>query len=361
MRSYYIKSSLTFIFIALFSLSSFACTIFVLTDSNRTLFFNNEDASNPSTRIWFRPATKGSYGIAYLGFDNYWAQGGLNTKGLAFDWVAGANSSWKPDLSLIQAVGNPSERMLESCANVEEAIAFYKKYRESAFSYAKILIADKTGASVIIGIKDGQLYFDRSSTSRGFGYGAKTLGKLISADTKPSLEIGLPILDACKQNGTNATKYSNVFDLTSAKISVNSYLGQKETIELSLEDELKKGGHYYDLPKIQTQLKQPLLSLPTKPKIIELPRDILEQYVGKYRNGRSSTFFIKIYIKNGRFFYHQTNKAGVFEDELHASSKDLFFFKGIPPLITFIRDEEGKVVEIAVHQGTNVEKFKKVK
>jgi hypothetical protein len=30
-----------------------ACTIFVLTDTNRALFCNNEDWSNPKTRIWF--------------------------------------------------------------------------------------------------------------------------------------------------------------------------------------------------------------------------------------------------------------------------------------------------------------------
>ena len=33
-----------------------ACTIFVLTDTNRALFCNNEDWSNPRTRIWFVPA-----------------------------------------------------------------------------------------------------------------------------------------------------------------------------------------------------------------------------------------------------------------------------------------------------------------
>ena len=30
-----------------------ACTIFVLTDKDRALFCNNEDWSNPNTRIWF--------------------------------------------------------------------------------------------------------------------------------------------------------------------------------------------------------------------------------------------------------------------------------------------------------------------
>src|SRR5690349_5563317 len=71
-----------------------ACTIFVLMDTNRALFCNNEDWSNPKTRIWFVPATAKHYGAVYVGFDNGWAQGGLNTEGLAFDWVAGYKEVW---------------------------------------------------------------------------------------------------------------------------------------------------------------------------------------------------------------------------------------------------------------------------
>ena len=64
-----------------------ACTIFVLTDTNRTLFCNNEDWSDPKTRIWFVPGNDKHYGGVYVGFDNDYAQGGLNTEGLAFDWL----------------------------------------------------------------------------------------------------------------------------------------------------------------------------------------------------------------------------------------------------------------------------------
>ena len=69
--------------------SASACTIFVLTDTNHALFCNNEDWTDNKTRIWFLPAGGGYHGAAYVGFDNGWAQGGLNTEGLAFDWVAG--------------------------------------------------------------------------------------------------------------------------------------------------------------------------------------------------------------------------------------------------------------------------------
>ena len=51
-----------------------ACTIFVLTDTNRALFCNNEDWSDPKTRIWFLPAGDGCFGAVYVGFDNGYAQ-----------------------------------------------------------------------------------------------------------------------------------------------------------------------------------------------------------------------------------------------------------------------------------------------
>jgi hypothetical protein len=93
--------SLAFV-LALFSFVStpaYAC-IFVLTDTNHALFCNNEDWSNPKTRIWFLPAGEDYYGAIYVGFDDGGAQGGMNTEGLAYYWVAGYKEKWEAQLSL---------------------------------------------------------------------------------------------------------------------------------------------------------------------------------------------------------------------------------------------------------------------
>ncbi|WP_247234240.1 hypothetical protein [Telluribacter sp. SYSU D00476] len=239
----------------------YACTIFVLTDAERTLFFNNEDYSNPATRIWFLPGGKGYYGMAYVGFDNDWAQGGVNTVGLAFDWVAGVNEQYVPAPHLLKLRGNPSERMLESCATVEEAIAFYQKYQEPSFSYARIMIADKSGASVIIGARNGQLYFARSNQSRGFGYGEKALKEHLTKAPQPTVQGGLPILQACLQQGQYATKYSSIYDLRSGDIYLVPPGDQQAEIRLNMSTELAKGGHYYDMPQLTNQLNGAPLAL----------------------------------------------------------------------------------------------------
>lgn len=138
------------------------------------LFCNNEDFNNPVTRIWFVPAEAGRYGCVYVGFDNGWAQGGMNEKGLAFDWVAGYEGSPVVYTDEKKATGNPSERMLESCANVYEAIAFFKEYREPSFPYAKILVADPGGTSVMIESRDGILNFVIKTGSRASDMGRKS-------------------------------------------------------------------------------------------------------------------------------------------------------------------------------------------
>jgi penicillin V acylase-like amidase (Ntn superfamily) len=189
-----------------------ACTIFVLTDTNRTPFFNNEDWSNPKTRIWFVPAGSNYNGCVYVGFDNGWAQGGLNNEGLACDWVAGFQDNYEAVAALRTIRGNPTQRMLETCATVEDAIAFYNEYREPSFSRASILVADKTGASVILGAKNGKLDVQRDNQCRGFGYGQRTLDQMLAKSPEPTVASGVKILRACRQKGQYATKYSNVFE-----------------------------------------------------------------------------------------------------------------------------------------------------
>jgi len=238
-----------------------ACTIFVLTDTNRALFGNNEDWSNPKTRIWFVPAGDGHHGCAYVGFDDGWAQGGLNTEGLAFDWVAGFMEKWEPDPGMKRVRGNPSERMLETCATVEDAIAFYRKHWEPGFSYAKILVADRTGASAILGAKEGRLQVERANQSRGFGYGRRTLDQMLAKPPEATVADGATILRACLQQGQYATKYSSVFDLKSGDIFLFRFPDQDSEVKLNLAIELTKGAHYYDIPQIRQQLTQMPLPL----------------------------------------------------------------------------------------------------
>ena len=271
-----------FIFCAFTWSPIFACTISVLTDSSNALFLNNEDYNNPKTRIWFVSGGKDYYAAAYVGFDNGWGQGGLNEKGLAYDWVAGAKKEYNPAKGLKKIKGNTSERMLESCATVDEAIEFFKKYEEMSFTYAQIMIADKSGDSVLIGSKNGKIFFDKKTNSRGYGFCGMKLKMIMFLNSEPTISNGEKILEECMQGGTYATKYSNVFDLKNGDIYLYRFKVWDKGIRLNLLDELKKGDHYYDIPEIQKQIK--MNPKPLKVSMTRFPLDNFKTAKGVTEN-----------------------------------------------------------------------------
>ena len=269
-----IRIFLALVLFVVFSEPIRACTIFMLTNGERALFCNNEDYSNPVTRIWFVRPGDGFYSCVYVGFDNGWAQGGLNAKGLAFDWVAGYKEKWEYSSRLKSVRGNPSERMLETCKTVKDAMAFYRKYWEPSFSYAKILVADRSGASAIIGAKDGKLHVEYMQKSRGFGYGIRILKKMLKGKPETTVEKGFEILQACIQKGQNATKYSNIFDLKTGDIYLfRRFSNWTKYIKMNLGAELEKAEHYYDIPLIRKQFnKEPI------PLLNNMKRLLLDRY-----------------------------------------------------------------------------------
>ena len=236
---------------------AWSCTIFVLTDGRHALFCNNEDYTDSNTYIWFVPGLRGCLGCAFVGYEDGWEQGGVNTAGLAYDWVAGpSNRGWKPDPLQKVCQGNVSALMLKSCKTTEEAIAFYKSHSDPSLASAAILIADRTGRSVEIRVERGQLKFLRSQSCRGFGYGRKVLLKELPSSPQPTEANGRKILRACRQAGKYPTQYSNIFDLRTGEIWVYQFDKREGGVHLQMQDELTKGPHCYHIPNLRQERAQ---------------------------------------------------------------------------------------------------------
>jgi hypothetical protein len=250
-----------------------ACTVFTITDGQRVLFCDNEDFSNPRTRMWFVPGSNErpeKYGCVYLGFDDGWGQNGCNERGLAYGWVGGFKEKWERQPEMEVFDGKPCHRMLASWGTVEEAIAFFETHWEESFSYGRLLVADRTGKSVILRAKDGKLHAPIVERSQGMGHRFGMRGDeatpLLAKIAKPEVAEAARLLEFTPQEGVNATKYSVVFDLQSGGIWLYRFPERPEPVKLRLMSELEKGAHYFEIPEIERQLKQPLKGLKTEMK-----------------------------------------------------------------------------------------------
>lgn len=110
------KKNLFFTLIFLFvAFNALACTIFTLSSNGKVLVGNNEDWTDQDSWIWFLPGKESEYGMVLTGFGNAYAQGGMNEKGLFFDWFAWGEKLTPVDSTKELYNGNLSEKILADC------------------------------------------------------------------------------------------------------------------------------------------------------------------------------------------------------------------------------------------------------
>ena len=325
-----------------------ACTIFMATQGDLTLVGNNEDWKETATRAWFLAPEEGKYGRVFFGFENGWAQGGMNEKGLCYDWVAGYKEDWSPDPEKKQLIGNVSEKILEKAATVEEALAFFGKYNVPPFAMAKIMLVDRQGVSAIVGFTKGRLKIDLSSGSHQvLGYGKGIVDAVLGESPVLSIDSCLKTLEACIQDGTYATKYSNLYDLKNGDVHICNFHAKKKPVRLNLKKELEKGNHTYEIPKLEEQIGKPPVIDEKTLVAVAVDTALLEEYAGRYRISEKETFTVTVdegrllgQVKSGE----RTGRKNVYL----AASKTKFFLRWYNQQITFIRNADGRVTEIVL-------------
>lgn len=149
-----------------------SCTVFTASYGNTVLFGNNEDYKKIDMYYWIRPSGEKTYGGVYFGFGmnsgNFSQQGGVNEKGLAFDFMGlpEAPLNNHPELPNRGAIIN---RIQQICATVEEAISLVKKYNWGMSLSWQVMLADAKGDAVVISAgPDGELAFTRKSLGDGY-------------------------------------------------------------------------------------------------------------------------------------------------------------------------------------------------
>lgn len=251
--------------------NSYSCTIIMVSDSKVTLAGSNEDSTFPLTILWFVPATDGNYGRVCLGYKMMInsIQGGMNEKGLFLDGNALSKQGWKSDESKKALFGSLLDRILATCANIEEVKEFFKTYNTPALDQARIPVMDSNGASMIVEWHNGKVVF--LETEKPFQVATNFVGSKYIGIEKPcwrynkanemlqdkeifSINTVRDALDATHQESKfSSTVYSFICDLQEGIIYVYNYHDFSNSVNFKLEEELRKGNKEYYLSNLFTE------------------------------------------------------------------------------------------------------------
>ena len=231
----------------------FPCTVFNAHYGNTVMAGNNEDWIDQDAWIWFLPGGSGRYGMVLTGFENAYAQGGMNEKGLFFDWFAGFGSQRAPtDPNKKNISGNAGAEILRIYETVDEALKFFDTYNAPDLGYAQLMLADRFGASAAVrwNWAEDKMLIERPDTNyHAIGVGKYYLDDIFSADaTTITPERFRSLAESTKQS--SYTVYSSIYDLVSGQIYLYYHQDYAVQKQWNIHTELQKGAHFYSMRKL---------------------------------------------------------------------------------------------------------------
>ena len=305
----------------------YACTGFMMSDGENVLVGNNEDYKIPYTRVWFLPSEYGRYGRVFFGYDNWSPQGGMNDQGLFIDGFMTKKQPIKLSTDKPKFPGPMIDTIMAKCANVEDVLDMFSKYNLEWMEKAQVFIVDKSGDSAIIegdevvrksgsyqvvtNFRQSQIP-ENQKPCNWWTYGCsryKTTEKMLLAIDTPTVAQFRDILKATHRSSYNiisTTQYSNIYDLSNGVVYLYYLHDFENEIAFNLNQELKKGQHYFDIPslfnkelKYETQVythSSPSFRIyyPKHYKVIEPNRN----EVLLVKNPMSNTPQIGVYVEN---------------------------------------------------------------
>jgi hypothetical protein len=345
-------------FIALLVLASLinhrlaACTIVAINKNHRVLVGNNEDWSDPDSKVWLQSPEKGKYGRIFFGFKNGWTQGGMNEKGLFFDWVKAFDEEPPADLeSKIISAGNLCETILEKASTVEEAIKYYQIYAEPSFSQSRILFADASGNSAIIGWENHHVkIWPKKGWYQVLSARERVLKaeELLNQHKYCSVEGLRSLMQDCTQKGDYPTRYTNICDLKKGVVYLYDLLNNRELAVLNLQDEFAKGPHFYNLPKLPAQLELPPLTDGKTWRPVNIDPSVLTQLEGLYK-GDSGLGVIVTSIQ-GKLYGKLENVQGP-AAVMEPASDRIFYLPYTDAQVIFLFNSENRVTQLVFLQS----------
>ena len=253
-----------------FIYNSYGCSMFKITLHGKTMVGNNEDYWNPNTRIWFEKGSVGKYGVAYVGFDNFWPQGGMNEAGLVFDGFSMDYLAIKDTLGKMSLSTNFLKEIMGKYSNVEEVKKYFANHNLSGLEASMYLFIDKTGKYLVVQgdslITGNNQYYilsnfypsqvkNESEIDIPFYHKAK---KLMESNKNTSINFCSSVMDTMHQERDwgAGTMYTTLYDLKEGIIYLYFFHDYKHVVKFNLKEELAKGDHILIMPKLFPENKK---------------------------------------------------------------------------------------------------------
>jgi hypothetical protein len=263
---------ITFLFMFGFIIvpNALSCSMFKITMHGKTMIGNNEDYWNPNTRIWFEQGKKGEFGAAYVGYDNFWPQGGINQAGLVFDGFSEDYLVIRDTLGKKPLDPNFLKEIMKKCATVVDVKNYLSQYNLSGLETSMFFFVDKTGRylvaegdSLIIGNKDYYLvsnfYPSQVKDESKVPIAFYQKGRRFMEDQRDtSVSYCASLMDTMHQERDwgAGTLYTTVYDLNAGKIYLYFFHDYTRVIEFNLNKELEKEDYILVIPALFPENKK---------------------------------------------------------------------------------------------------------
>ena len=244
------------------------CTVVAAVNDSGIIIGNNEDYTQPFTTVFVIPASVTEYGRLLFGFSfsdtipGYC--GGVNEKGLFTDGNGIPNTGWREEPGKESFSGNLESAVLAKYATVEEVITFFETHNVPNLQTGRWLVADKSGASVVIEWGQDKLQvlrrkgdyqiatnFVQSNYPEGeYPCVRYNLAEnIFSRSNNITIDVVRRVLSDTHWEdyggSYNVTLYSYICDLKKGDIYVYNFHNYDTEVKLNIHEELKKGQHRY--------------------------------------------------------------------------------------------------------------------
>ena len=246
------------------------CTIATMAKNGIVLAGNNEDYTEPRTKIWFVPASKDKYGRVYVGFDSASLpnsfQGGMNDHGLFMDMNAVNPAGWQRNSGKPIFHGDLVEKILANFATVHEVVEFFQQHNVPDLNTLRVPVADAKGHSVIVEWGQGKQHFlfkesyyqistnfvqsDYENPDEYPCQRYQIADHILRNAESATVDVIRAVLSATHSDIGSPTLYSNICDLKQKWFYLYFFHNFEETIVFDLDTELKKGSASYPIPSL---------------------------------------------------------------------------------------------------------------